>query len=200
MDTFLCAECRQSISNEPRPLAVAGIDGGWAATAFGGVIRAAIHALKYDGQTALAATLTTLMVPAWRTIPFPVDFLLPVPLYPGRLRERGYNQAALLAGELARQIDLPVHQQALIRSRKTESQVKLTIAGRHRNVAGAFTARPDVVSGHAVLLIDDVCTTGATLGACACALQEAGVVKVFAITLAEAAWDPATGTAADAAP
>jgi ComF family protein len=112
--------------------------------------------------------------------------IVPVPLHPWRFWRRGYNQAALLAGELGRRVGLPVDEAALRRVRATSSQMRLGAADRRRNVKGAFTCRPDRVQDKRVLLMDDVCTTGATLEACSDALRAGGATGVWALTLARA--------------
>jgi ComF family protein len=112
--------------------------------------------------------------------------LAPVPLHAARLKERGYNQSAELAQNLATQWRLsclPVD--VLQRTRATESQVTLDHAARQTNVTGAFgVAEPSQISGMTVVLVDDVCTTGATLDACAAALLAAGAAAVDGVTLA----------------
>jgi ComF family protein len=124
--------------------------------------------------------------------------LCAVPLHPARLAERGYNQSELLAAELARCWSLPrLSSSALIRTRETDSQVGLDLPARQANVAGAFTASPRWVEGQDVLLVDDVCTTGATLNACAQALREAGAVTVSAVTLARARRQDVNASGAD---
>jgi ComF family protein len=115
-----------------------------------------------------------------------VDVIVPVPLHADRLRERGYNQAALLAHELARQARLAVDEQTLVRKRATASQIKLDAKQRKENVHDAFYCSDSSLAGKRVLLVDDVCTTGATLEACAIALQESGALSVQALTLARA--------------
>lgn len=116
----------------------------------------------------------------------PMDIIVPVPLHTTRLRERGYNQAALLAREMARQVGLAVDERTLLRQRSTAPQVELDIEQRKENVHGAFRCSSDALAGRRVLLIDDVCTTGATLEACAVAVQEGGADCVWALTLARA--------------
>jgi ComF family protein len=115
--------------------------------------------------------------------------VVPVPLYPWRRLRRGFNQAA----DLARGLDLPVVH-ALWRIRSTAPQAGLTAAGRRRNVRGAFRLSPllsarrrqDAIGGRVIVLVDDVMTTGATLGACAGALEAAGAREVRTLTLARA--------------
>ncbi|MDY7080323.1 MAG: phosphoribosyltransferase family protein [Chloroflexota bacterium] len=116
----------------------------------------------------------------------PIDIIVPVPLHIVRLQERGYNQAALLAREMAHQVGLTVDEQSLVRQRETASQVDLDARQRRQNVHAAFCCSGNGLVGRRVLLIDDVCTTGATLEACAAALYEGGARSVQALTLARA--------------
>ena len=151
---------------------------------FEGVLREAVHRLKYYGRTALAEPLGGLMVAYWVQHPMPADVIVPVPLHTARLRERGYNQAALLAREMACRVGLALNEQTLVRRRATASQVKLDARQRKENVRDAFRCSDNALTGKQVLLIDDVCTTGATLAACAVALHEGGARSVQALTLA----------------
>jgi ComF family protein len=117
----------------------------------------------------------------------PVDTLLPVPLADARLRERGYNQAALLADAVARRLQLPCAPQALRRVVDTPHQTALPRAQRTANMRGAFAVEPGArtsLAGHRVAVVDDVMTTGATLGEIARVLQAAGVVEVQAWVVA----------------
>jgi len=151
-----------------------------------GPAREALHALKYHGRLVLAEPLGSLMATHWRRYADPVDVVVPVPLHVTRLRERGYNQAALLAREMARQAGLPLDERTLTRQRATVSQVDLNAQQRKENVHAAFRCADGRLAGQRVLLIDDVCTTGATLEACAAALYAGGAVHVQALTLARA--------------
>jgi ComF family protein len=151
---------------------------------FEGVIREAIHDLKYCGRTVLAEPLGDLMAAYWLQHGRPVDVVVPVPLHPTRLRERGYNQAGLLARHMARQVGLAVNDGDLMRHRATLPQVELDSRQRRENVCAAFSCSGDTLAGTRVLLVDDVCTTGATLESCAVALREGGVRSVYALTLA----------------
>lgn len=158
-----------------------------AAVWFCGPIMPAIHQLKYRGISAAAAPLAGLMVEGWRLWAAPVDLVLPVALHPSRVRERGYNQATLLARHLGRELGLPLREDALFRIRHTRPQVGLSGVERRTNVRGAFHAAPELVAGKCILLVDDVCTTGATLDAAAGALFAAGARGVHAYCLARAA-------------
>ena len=146
-------------------------------------LRGAIHALKYERRTALAAPLAALLGERWQTAGIPVAGILPIPLHPNRLRERGFNQSELLATHAAARLRLPVRADLLQRERDTPHQVGLGRADRLVNVEGAFSAAPEV-AGQAWLLLDDVCTSGATLEASAQALLDAGAGAVYALTLA----------------
>lgn len=146
-----------------------------AAGAYTGVVREALHALKYRGQRAAAGPLAERVA---RSPNFPAgDWLVvPVPLTAKRRRERGFNQAALLGRAIARLRRLP-YADALARTVETTPQHGLSRDARQRNLAGAFACRKPV-SGRRVLLVDDVLTTGATVDAAAEVLLAAGAVEV----------------------
>jgi len=151
-------------------------------------LRNAIHGLKYRRNPALGETLADLMSQRWRT-DFPAEaVLIPVPLGIERKQARGFNQAEILAQGLGSRWRRPLMIDGLSRGRETRSQVGLNPHDRKLNVAGAFVASVKV-KGHSVILIDDVCTTGATLSACAEALLQSGATQVWAYTLARARHD-----------
>jgi ComF family protein len=151
-------------------------------------LREGIHAMKYGGSPQLATPFGERMARAWQAgaAGWAPDALAPVPLHAARQRERGYNQSERLAAVVALAIGCPLERAALVRQRATAQQAQLDREGRKANVAGAFVARPDRVSGRRILVIDDVYTTGATLRACADALYAAGATEVAALTLARA--------------
>ena len=111
-----------------------------------------------------------------------------MPLHPKRERERGFNQAALLAHALARQTGLPLDERSLVRTTHTaQHRAGMDARARRETIESAFqVARPRLVAGARVLLVDDVFTTGATVSACAHALKEAGAAAVFVLTVARA--------------
>jgi ComF family protein len=157
------------------------VDRARAIGAYDGTLRAIVHAFKYDGRRSLAVPLAALIHARAGGLVDTADVVVPVPLHPTRLCQRGFNQAA----DLARALGLPVVC-ALKRVRATPTQTSLPAARRHRNVRNAFAAtrQARALAGRTVLLVDDVSTTGATLEACARALKETGVGTVLAVTAA----------------
>jgi ComF family protein len=186
----LCAVCAESL------VPAAPGAGPRAPYLYGGQLAVAIARFKFEGHPEVAGPLGALLAPALgealAALP-PGPLLVPVPLHPRRLRRREFNQALLLlraartalrrAGRGAAPAP-DVH--ALRRVRDTRPQVELGATARLANVAGAFRADPRRVAGRDVLLVDDVLTTGATVGACAAALRAAGAARVEALTLARA--------------
>lgn len=154
-----------------------------------------VHALKYEGWTRVAAEMAVRLA----RVPFPLDVteersaIVPVPLSPSRLRERGFNQSALIAAALAQLWGIPCWLDALHRAASARSQTELTPGERLTNVAGAFSVPvrtvPSLRGAH-VMLLDDVVTTGATLRACASALFASGARTISYTTFGRA---PASG-------
>jgi ComF family protein len=139
--------------------------------------------LKYNGQRALAEPLAELLAKTAHTLP-QAEAIVPVPLHPSRERQRGYNQSTLLARALGERLDLPVVE-AVSRVRNTGKQVGLDRRKRQDNVKGAFACpRPELASGRTFLLVDDVCTTGSTLIACAEPLLRARAASVWGLVVA----------------
>lgn len=135
--------------------------------------------LKFHRDLAAGRLMAALMAEALATAPRP-DAILPVPLHPRRLRQRGYDQALELARPLAEALSLPLRTDLLQRSRPTAPQSELHAAERQRNVARAFVVPPAITPPAHVCLIDDVMTTGATLQAAARVLLSAGALRVDA--------------------
>jgi predicted amidophosphoribosyltransferase len=209
----LCATCRPSLdarldlpggtpiglpADIPAPL----LQLEWCAP-FAGPVRGALHQLKYAGERRLAGPLGGAVARRWARVGVGATLVVPVPVHAARKRQRGYDQASLIAEVAARELGLPfVH--ALERSRATVAQFELDRDRRSSNVSGAFRVQDASMGasgggasgggasgggasgalGRWILLVDDVVTTGATLAACAEALQAAGAVAVSAIAVA----------------
>ena len=152
-----------------------------------GSLRAILHALKYDGRRSLAQPLAARMREKGHAILDGAHVVVPVPLHGSRRRERGFNQAK----DLAEHLGLPVVH-ALRRAKATAPQVTLAAARRHANVRDAFraTRAARLLAGKIVVIVDDVSTTGATLDACARALDEAGTIEMRALTAAKVVTRP----------
>ena len=161
------------------------IDGIRSPFRFEGLIRHAVHQLKYRNLRAIARPLVRLLNEYLANNRLPGEVLVPVPLHPKRLRERGYNQSHLLAKELGRLTSLPLADDCLVRHRPSPPQAEsANVEERRSNVTGAFSCLNDRLKGKQVLIIDDVATSGATLGACAAALKATGAGSVWGLTLA----------------
>ncbi len=148
----------------------------WARWELGGAVQRAVHRFKYGERPDLARVLGAAFDPRggeW-------DRIVPVPLHPRRAMRRGYNQAALLATQIGDRLQLPVGYRDLQRFRRTRPQALLrTVTERAENIRGAFRMRRGVqAAGARILLVDDVVTTGATMGACAKVLRKAGAAHV----------------------
>lgn len=156
---------------------------------FGGVVRELVHGLKYHAAEHLVPDMADLLeaAVARHYAGERIDFVCPVPLHGSRRRKRGFNQAALLADELARRLGVEAFPRALRRIRDTPTQTHLGADERRRNVRGAFEPNPlfeGWFAGRTALLVDDVMTTGATLSEAALALRRAGAARILALTVA----------------
>lgn len=179
---WLCARCASALA-EARPRRPRHVRAVVALGRFDGALRRAVHRLKYRREGVLAAPLGAALgraVARGMALGWRVDALVPVPLAPARRRERGYDQAELLAGAASRTCGVPLRG-LLRRVRATASQVSLGKGARAANVRGAFAAS---WSPPSVVLVDDVTTTGATLGECARTLRAAGAREVRAVLVA----------------
>lgn len=176
-DDHLCGQCLQGKWHFGSARALGLYDG---------PIREAIHALKYEGKSFLAKPLVGLLDRAYPFIDYgSYDLLVPVPLHPKRLRERGFNQALVLARAIGRKAEVPCTGFVLRKTRPSAPQIDLSPKEREKNVKGSFAvADPTKVRGKRVLLIDDVMTTGSTVNECARVLLKAGAGWVGVFTMA----------------
>lgn len=174
----ICPDCLAALRPCVQPAPPMHVDGLAAGFLYEGQVTDAVKGLKFRDTPVFASFLAAHMQipPDWQ-----VDVLLPVPLHPWRELWRGYNQSHLLAVHIARRTGLPLSPALLRRVRNTIPQSRLHGKERRANLKQAFAA--DVaVRGKSILLIDDVCTTGTTLSACAKALKKAGAFRVYALT------------------
>jgi ComF family protein len=187
--TALCAPC---LTQQPRH------DGIAAATLYNDTSRQLVLAIKHGGRVALAPMLARLIRARLPERVGPDWLVVPVPLHRWRLWRRGYNQAALLATELARLIPAPLAVDALARRKATPTLGGLGRKARERALAGAIvlgSERGASLKGRQVVLVDDVLTSGATTNACVAQLKRAGVAEVVIACFARVVDGPATSAA-----
>jgi len=181
-EDHLCGEC---MKKRPHFDALA------APFLYEGGIMDAVHQVKYNGKTYVAESLAEFLAPfAKERFGETKGFLMiPVPLHPGRLRERGFNQSLILARAAGSALETSLDFISLRRIKYTQPQTGLKRSERLMNVKGAFgiEARPDL-KGKTVILVDDVATTGSTFNECARILKKAGCKKVYCLALARAVW------------
>jgi ComF family protein len=179
----VCEPCWRAIAPAAPIWHSRDVEAAGAAGLYDGALKAIVHALKYDGRRSLARPLAALIRARCPAVLAGAHCVVPVPLHRARRLRRGFNQAA----DLAQHVGLPLCR-ALRRTRDTATQTGLAAAERHANVRGAFapTRAGGAVVDAVVVLVDDVCTTGATLDACARALRQAGAREVRAVAAARA--------------
>lgn len=173
----LCEKCK---SNPPAYRMMRS----WAV--FDSPIQNGLHTMKYRRNIGLGEAIAMQMADFVHSLHWQLDVLIPVPLGKKRLKERGYNQVALVARPLAYQIGIRYEPDALWKTRETRSQVGLTISQRSENVQNAYQADSTVVKDKSILIMDDVATTGSTISACTAALRSAGAQEVYVLTIARA--------------
>lgn len=196
----MCGMCRRAAPLFRRAVSYGG---------YAGVLRDLIHLLKYEQVRPAAAVLASFLGDALARLELPSSMLLvPVPLWTGKRRARGFNQAEEIAKALIRlaantgtaSTRIQMDTTSLVRQRETASQTGLTRHQRRANVRGAFAVvRPESVTGRNILLVDDVMTTGTTAGECARMLLRAGAKQVFVATVARATKEVQGGQAFAAA-
>ena len=154
---------------------------------FEGLFKNLIYQFKFENKFALSKPFAQFLEDALPADILPkIDMLIPVPLHLKKLRKRKYNQSALLAKDLAGRLNRPYSPHVLIKPHATPSQTELSRSLRKENIRNAFgIAHAEKIAGKQILLVDDVCTTGATLHECAKMLKRAGAARVFTVTLAK---------------
>lgn len=189
VDFYWCADCERELAGIPLEISYKAITPLQTIASTGahrGILREAVQGLKYGGAQLLQRPLGERLIACFDAQGWTINMVVPVPLHTTRLAERGYNQSQLLAEYVASGRSIPSQPAALTRQRNTSSQVGLGAQERLVNVADAFHANSDLVAHQTLLLIDDVCTTGATLSACAQAALEVGAAAVYGLTVTSA--------------
>ncbi len=153
---------------------------------FSGPLRDAVHSLKYHRNLSLGDFFSPYLFEIVRMENWQFDAVAAIPLNKDRFKERGYNQAEVLARPLANLLKVPIISASIVRVKKTQSQVGLSLPQRKSNVENAFLADHQIVNSKKVLIVDDVATTGSTIDACSQSLLDAGAKSVFGLTLARA--------------
>lgn len=186
VDVPWCDVCSAELDALPLEIHVAELAGFTTSAATGvhtGILQSAVQAFKYYRAPSLALPLGRRLTACIAAQNWQFDMLIPVPLYPSRLAERGYNQSQKLCEVVSEMTGIPCITDALLRHRDTPHQVGLDRQQRLENVADAFTAETRLVAGKTLLIVDDVRTTGATLSACAGAALAAGARAITALTV-----------------
>ena len=162
-----------------------GVKGVFSPYAYCGGIAEAIKEFKFHGMSLYGKLFGEMIYDELKDNPYILGFdvIIPVPLHKKRLDERGYNQSEVMAEQLSKLFKIPLICDGLFRIRETKKQSSLVGVERRENVRGAFYAFPNAVSGKRIIMVDDVCTMGETLRACASALSEVGAKEIIAITL-----------------
>ena len=179
-EDWVCPDCRQALAKSwvgayypPKAL-----DGAAYAYIYKGASAGIVQRLKYTGVKQLAGFMGQDMARAYGFIePTGADCVTAVPMHPKRLKQRGFNHAELLARDVAARLNLP-YVEGLDRVRNTVQQARLNDEARRHNLKDAFVPR-EAVRGRIVILVDDVCTTGATAQTCARALKQGGARRVY---------------------
>jgi len=157
----------------------------WALAPYEGSLRDALHRFKYQGEKRIGKFFAELLLAGPGNELGEPDLIIPVPLHPSKLRQRGYNQAQILAEQLAKGLNIEVKSDVLNRVTLTQPQSGLSRQARLANLNNAFRlSKPLEVKGKSILLVDDIITTGSTLEACGIVLRQAGIAGLTGICLA----------------
>ncbi len=186
-----CGKCLRRAKGREKPLA-------WSALAFyapySGVLRQSLLEFKLNSRLGMGALMRRLVLETWELrcqkpewSGWRPDLVVPVPLYPGKLLRRGFNQSHELARPLAEKLGVPLSDKALRRVRDTVPQFSLRHGQRAENIKDAFATFPSLVAQHKLLLVDDIMTTGATLEECCRTLRRGGALDIRVLVLARTA-------------
>jgi len=186
----LCSGCLQTLSLNPsalsRPSDGASYAQAWSACLYNEGAQKLLHAFKYGGKTSLRKTFVPILIDCIDRHHLPVaqfDLMTPIPLHPARLRERGYNQSALLSAGLALHYRIAHNEHLLVRTKNTLTQTELGAKQRWTNLEGAFRIKnPTGIKDKTIILVDDLLTTGATVESAAATLKMAGAARVAVLT------------------
>ncbi len=188
----LCAHCLGSLEFNPTPFSrqttpgAFAYDQTWSVCLYNEPAQKLLHAFKYNAKTSLCKTFVPLMIDFIDRYSLPLqqfDLITPIPLHPVRLRERGYNQSALLSLALSRHYGILHTENLIVRQKETRTQTQLGLKQRWTNMEGAFRIKnPTEVEGKSIVLIDDLYTTGATVHSAAAVLKAAGAARVGVLT------------------
>jgi len=192
-----CSYCGKLLQEDYGPdLCTDCIDGehvfekGFTCVEYGAAERDLLHRFKYKDKAYLGRKLAEIMYDRIRIEELEPDLILSVPMYGRKVRQRGYNQAAVLAASLAKYMERPYTGKLLVRIVETEAMSRLGVLGRRRNIREVFSVahdKTDQLAGKTILLVDDIYTTGSTVDACSSVLLEAGAARVFVLTFASGA-------------
>lgn len=171
----LCGNCHKNPPSYDKAIA---------AGPYEGVLAEAIKLFKYKKKIHVGRALAHSIIPLSPPLE-KGDFVMPVPLHPSRLREREFNQSAILAAGIGDKLGIPVLTDILLRERHTRPQVELDMKARRKNVVGAFSIQKgEMIIDKDIILVDDVYTTGSTVNECAKALKKNGAGMVYVVTIA----------------
>lgn len=174
--TEYCPDCRRRTYD---------FEKGRAAFVYDSVMRASISRFKYHNRREYADFYAEELLKRYGRLlrSWQPEALIPIPIHKSRMKKRGFNQASLVADRIGERLDIPVEKKLLIRKKKTKPQKNLTDAERRENLKNAFQVSGNEVKLKRVVLIDDIYTTGSTLHAGASVLREAGVEKVYFLSI-----------------
>lgn len=173
--TEICSNCQET----PPPYTALR---SWAE--YEGPLREALHNLKYKNDLELGNVFSSALVTIIRALNWNFDFIIPMPISPNHYKVRGYNQSMVIARPIALALGISIANNLVERNKETRSQVNLNREERFKNLQSAFSANSAKLLNKKVLLVDDICTTGATISSCSKTLKDAGCSEIYCLTVA----------------